>query len=419
MDNLNIKNTPNMLKKPKLNFAPKRLNKKPLFFIGFFIIVLLFGLGYAAAHRSKSNEMKDNNEKRTLNSDSQNQLNSMIDDISKVTPKKETTKYTLNAPGKENENDPLGLQVTDYKEVGFNQNQIKPLAGPDKALEEYKKRYINALNAQTRVRLDSSIYQNNNQRNNQPFSGTLVAQQDQSDTRNSLQSEVLKGILSQNKETNNDERNEPFLNKSNRNSDYLTQQKQPLKSPYELKAGAVLPGVMITGINSDLPGQILGMVSENVFDTATGQYLLIPQGSKLVGIYSANVIYGQERVLIAWNRVIFPDGKYINLGTMPGTDQAGYSGFTDEINNHYVKIFGSAFMMSLISAGVALTDDSGNRFTESSKDKVVSGFVQQLGEVGQQMIRKNLNISPTLEIRPGYRFNIFITKDMILEPLSY
>jgi len=187
---------------------------------------------------------------------------------------------------------------------------------------------------------------------------------------------------------------------------------------FELKTGAVIPGVMVSGINSDLPGHLIAQVSQSVFDTATGRDLLLPQGSKLFGVYDSRVVYGQERVLIAWNRVVFPDGSSVTLGAMPGTDISGYSGYKDKVNNHYLKIFGSAFMMSLISGGMSYAvDQVSNNSSDSNsttvQDEMAAALANQLGQTTLQLLQKNLNIKPTLEIRPGYQFNIIVTKDMI------
>jgi len=187
------------------------------------------------------------------------------------------------------------------------------------------------------------------------------------------------------------------------------------RSPFELRAGYVVPATLVSGINSDLPGQIMAQVSQGVYDTPTGKYLLIPQGSRLVGSYSSDVAYGQSRVLVAWQRIIFPDGKAMDIGSMAGADSAGYSGFSDQVNNHYLRVFGSAFLMSGIVAGISLSQDRNSdsyndRQTASSAMSEALG--QQLGQVTAQMIAKNLNIAPTLEIRPGYRFNVMVTKDM-------
>lgn len=186
------------------------------------------------------------------------------------------------------------------------------------------------------------------------------------------------------------------------------------RSPYELRAGFVLPATLISGINSQLPGQIVAQVSQHVYDTPTGRHLLIPQGSRLVGTYSSDVAYGQSRVLVAWQRVIFPDGKALDIGSMPGADGAGYAGFNDKTNNHYLRIFGSALLMSGVTAGIALSqDDSGsNSDSQRSTDALSEALGQQLGQVTGQMVAKNLSIAPTLEIRPGFRFNVIVTKDL-------
>ncbi|WP_297879984.1 TrbI/VirB10 family protein [uncultured Campylobacter sp.] len=215
-----------------------------------------------------------------------------------------------------------------------------------------------------------------------------------------------------------DAKAELFLAKK-KNEGYLEKLKQKQISPYEIKAGWTIPAILITGINSDLPGQILAQVSQNVYDTATGEYLLIPQGTKVVGAYSSNIIYGQSRILIAWNKLIFPNGDTLDIENMQGTSPDGYSGFTDQVDNHYFRIFGSAFLMSAITAGISLADHSNtNSNKETNADKAIAAAIQQMGAVASEMIRKNMNISPTLEIRPGYKFNIFVTKDIVLEPLS-
>lgn len=184
---------------------------------------------------------------------------------------------------------------------------------------------------------------------------------------------------------------------------------------YVIQTGFVIPGILITGVNSDLPGQITAQVSQNVYDTPVGQHLLIPQGSKLIGAYNSEVAYGQERVLIAWQRIIFPDGKTLDIGSMPGADMAGYAGAKDKVNNHYVRLFGSALLMSAIIAGATYSQrDAGSAFGRQNAGSILSQAMgQQLGMVTANMIRRNLNISPTIEIRPGFKFNVMVTKDMV------
>lgn len=199
----------------------------------------------------------------------------------------------------------------------------------------------------------------------------------------------------------------------------LNQKLTAPRTAYIVRAGFVIPATMISGINSDLPGQIMAQVTQNVYDTATGKYLLIPQGTRLVGTYDSGTIgYGQERIMIAWQRLVFPDNKTLDLGSMPGADLGGYSGFADKVNNHWWKLISSAFMMSGITAGISIatddnSDDDDNDSNNSAvRDELTRNMATQLGEVITKVIEKNLNISPTIEIRPGYQFNVTVTKDL-------
>ena len=186
------------------------------------------------------------------------------------------------------------------------------------------------------------------------------------------------------------------------------------RSPYQLRAGSVMPATLVSGVNSDIPGQIIAQVSHGVYDTPTGKHLLIPQGARLVGAYSSDVAFGQKRVFVAWQRIIFPDGKALDIGSMPGADSAGYSGFHDNVNNHYFRVFGSAFLMSGVVAAVSMSQDNGSasRDQRRASDALSESLGQVFGTTIAQLISKNLNISPTLEIRPGYRFNVVATKDI-------
>lgn len=186
---------------------------------------------------------------------------------------------------------------------------------------------------------------------------------------------------------------------------------------FTVLAGDFIPGIFVTGINSDLPGQIVGQVSQNVYDSATGKHLLVPQGSKLVGEYASDVVYGQERVLFGWKRINFPDGRTMDIGSMQGADPAGYAGVKDLVNHHFWRIFGSATMMSFVTAGVEITQDDGATLEGGRKagDALSEALGQQLGQAAAQMIMKNLNIAPTIEIRPGNRFNVVVTKDIVFD----
>ena len=218
-----------------------------------------------------------------------------------------------------------------------------------------------------------------------------------------------------------DKDKEAFFDRADKDTSWILPHTRTAGQKFELKTGAVIPGIMVTGINSDLPGNIIAQVSQRVFDTATGNYLLLPQGAKLFGVYDSRVVYGQERVLVAWNRVVFPDGSAVTLGAMPGSDISGYAGYTDKVDNHYFRIFGSAILMSLISGGMSYTMDSLGGSSESTnqtptlQDEMGSALAAQLGQTTLQLLQRNLNIKPTLEIRPGYQFNVIVTKDMVFQ----
>ena len=193
---------------------------------------------------------------------------------------------------------------------------------------------------------------------------------------------------------------------------------QPL-SRYELKTGTVIPAVLVSGVNSDLPGQIIGQVTQNVYDTATGHVLLIPQGSKLIGEYDSRVAVGQSRVQVVWTRLNFPDASTLELGNMNGTDQGGYAGFNDQVNNHFLRIYKDALMLSLLSAGAQLSQpqtSSTNGQQPTAGQQIAAAMGQQFAATGMEMTKRNMQIQPTLEIRPGYRFNVMVNKDVILRP---
>jgi len=189
-------------------------------------------------------------------------------------------------------------------------------------------------------------------------------------------------------------------------------------TPYLLRAGFVVPATLISGLNSELPGTVMAQVGSDVYDTAVGTYVLIPQGSRLVGSYSSNVVLGQSRVFVAWQRIVFPDGKALDIGSMPGADGIGYAGFSDKVDRHFWRIMSQALMMSLVTAGVTYSQDSNSSDSgDSGDDQTASGAMsealgQQLGQVSAQLIGNSMTISPTLEIRPGYRFNIVVVKDL-------
>ena len=201
----------------------------------------------------------------------------------------------------------------------------------------------------------------------------------------------------------------------------------PPASPYTVMTGSIIPAVLVSGINSDLPGPILAQVSQNVFDSATGRSLLIPQGSRLVGLYRNASGYGQQRVQIAFQRLIFPDTSSMDLPQMPGGDPAGYAGVTDQVNNHYLATFGTAAMTSLISAGQAVGQMAAfggggsygaygyyqpNQWAMAG-ETAGSGASSQMGALGQQIMGQGANRPATIEVRPGYEFNVMLSEDLV------
>ncbi len=188
---------------------------------------------------------------------------------------------------------------------------------------------------------------------------------------------------------------------------------QPAASQYVLQAGAVIPASLITGIRSDLPGEVTAQVIEDVFDSPTGKILLIPQGARLIGQYDAQIACGQSRALLVWNRLIMPNGTSIVLERQPGADTEGYAGLEDEVDNHWGMLFKAAILSTLLSVGSeAGTSDSENNLAQSIRQ----GASQSFNQVGQQVVGRSLNVQPTITIRPGFPVRVMVTHDLVLEP---
>ena len=223
------------------------------------------------------------------------------------------------------------------------------------------------------------------------------------------------GLMGQNVDPNGQSSKEDFFNADIKELGYLPNRVVPQQSRFELKRGSVIPATMITGINSDLPGRITAQVSQSVYDSATGHYLLIPQGTKLLGRYDSKVSFGQSRVLVVWTDIIFPNGSTLQIGGMAGTDSEGYGGFADKVDNHYLRTFGSAVLVALIGTGIdmAVPQSSTLATQDTASDAARRNFAETFGRVAEQTISKNLNVQPTIRIRPGYRFNVLVDQDMV------
>jgi type IV secretion system protein TrbI len=185
-------------------------------------------------------------------------------------------------------------------------------------------------------------------------------------------------------------------------------------SKYILQAGAVIPAALITGLRSDLPGQVTAQVTEDVYDSPTGKILLIPQGARLVGQYDAQIAFGQTRALLVWNRLIMPNGRSIVLERQPGADAEGYAGLEDEVDNHWGTLFKAAILSTLLSVG-SEAGMSGNN-NGSLAEAIQQGVSQSVNQTGQQVVSRSLNIQPTITIRPGFPVRVMVTHDLVLEP---
>lgn len=189
-------------------------------------------------------------------------------------------------------------------------------------------------------------------------------------------------------------------------------------SPYQLMAGTIIAAALVTGIKSDLPGDVIATVTEPVYDSATGEHLLIPQGSRLLGRYSSQVSYGQRRVQVVWQRVIFPDTTSVQLDNLVGTDAAGYSGLEDGVDWHWDRIVAGAAMSSMLGIGAELAAPQ----SRSDSDRVIiagrDGLQDTVNQVGQEMTQRNLDIKPTLTQRPGLPLRVIVNRDMVLRPFE-
>jgi type IV secretory pathway VirB10-like protein len=187
---------------------------------------------------------------------------------------------------------------------------------------------------------------------------------------------------------------------------------QDKASPYVVQAGAIIPAALITGINSDLPGLVTAQVTSQVYDSPTGSHLLIPQGARMIGQYDSQVAFGQRRVLLVWHRIVMPDGTSIVLERLPGTDTEGFSGLEDEVDHHWGQLFRAAALSTLLGIGTQLSIDEESEIArairESAQDSV--------SDIGQQIVRRQLNIQPTLTIRPGFPIRIIVNRDLVMQP---
>ncbi|MEE9380701.1 MAG: TrbI/VirB10 family protein [Hyphomonadaceae bacterium] len=196
---------------------------------------------------------------------------------------------------------------------------------------------------------------------------------------------------------------------------YNPYQMETPASPYQLMAGTIIPASLITGVNSDLPGTVIAQVTQNVFDTVTGRYLLLPQGSRLIGRYDSGITFGQDRALLVWDRLIFPNGTSVLIGGLPGADKIGQAGLVDRTDHHWRRVFGAAILATVLGVGSELAiDDDADEIGRAVRD----AFQDTAGRTGQRVVDRQLGIQPTIRIRPGWPVRVMVTRDLILVPYT-
>lgn len=210
---------------------------------------------------------------------------------------------------------------------------------------------------------------------------------------------------------NGQQRKNAMIGKANAGGDVNPHRLTAPVSPWTVQAGSVIAASLITGLNSDLPGLVTAQVTENVYDSLTGQSLLIPQGSRLVGSYDSVVAFGQSRALVVWQHIILPDGSSIRIDNVPATDTHGYAGLADKIDRHTWQLLKGVALSTLLGVGSELSFGS----SESDLVRAIRESAQQSGaRAGDQLVTRNLNIQPTMRVRPGWRLRVIVHKDIVV-----
>ncbi|ALK31125.1 MULTISPECIES: TrbI/VirB10 family protein [Burkholderia] len=215
---------------------------------------------------------------------------------------------------------------------------------------------------------------------------------------------------------NRQDQKEAFMGKDGDAAISNTGSLQAPASPYTVMAGTIIPAALVTGINSDLPGEIIAEVTQPVYDSATGHYLLIPQGSRLIGRYDSQVAFGQQRVLLVWLRLVLPDASSIALDKLPGIDPAGYAGLEDGVDWHWGRILTGAVLSTMLGVGSELAVSNQGSANGNTVIALRDSSQDTANQVGQEITRRDLSIQPTLTVRPGFQVNVMVNKDLVLRP---
>ncbi|TPW31390.1 TrbI/VirB10 family protein, partial [Martelella alba] len=278
------------------------------------------------------------------------------------------------------------------------------VAAPDQGVSEEERRRLQEIEAARTAKL----FAQTDVRPGSASTATTIAPGSATPDLNSL------GLAPQPTTPTAQDRQQAFLDKA---TDKRTVSPDRVAAPASaniLQAGAVIPAALISGIRSDLPGQITAQVTENVYDSPTGQILLVLQGTRVIGQYDNGVGFGQRRVLLVWTRLIFPNGRSIVLERQPGADSQGFAGLEDGVDYHWGELFkGAAVLSTILSIGA----EAGSSSDESTIERALrQGTSDSISQTGRQIVQRQLNIAPTLTIRPGFPVRVLVTRDLVLEP---
>jgi type IV secretion system protein VirB10 len=215
------------------------------------------------------------------------------------------------------------------------------------------------------------------------------------------------------RDPNGQQRKSDFLATKDETSDINPHALLPAASPWTLSAGSAIAASLITGLSSELPGLVTAQVTENTYDSVTGRTLLIPQGSRLIGSYDSVIAFGQKRALVVWQRIMLPDGSSVRIDNVPASDTAGYAGLSDKVDVHTWQLLKGVALSTLLGVGTELSFGS----SESDLVRAIRESAQQSGSrAGDQLVTRNLNIQPTIRVRPGWPLRVVVHKDIILRP---
>lgn len=229
----------------------------------------------------------------------------------------------------------------------------------------------------------------------------------------SAQSEANRISLDPERDPNYQQHKSDFLNGKITGEIYNSHALQDPISPYQIMAGTVIAAALVTGLNSDLPGEVIAQITEPIFDSVSGRTLLVPQGARLIGTYDSVIAFGQSRALLVWRRIVMPDGSSIQIDNLPATDTAGYAGLEDEVDFHTWRLIKGVALSTLLGVGTELSLGG----EESDLVRALRESTQQnANRAGQRITERNLNIQPTITVRPGWPLRVIVHRDLVLRP---